>query len=329
MHFNHTRIHREAAGAFAAVTLDNGILRVVTIPERGGKICSIWRHASGREFLLQPREPERWLRRPGYGDSFEDYDTGGFDECMPTIAACRYPEEPFRGHVLPDHGELWPVPWDCRAESDAIIVSAAGRSLPYRLSRSLTLEGNALLLEYEASNLSDSPLRFLWVAHALLSVEPGSQIFLPREIRELEVSWSKDERLGKAGERCCWPIAKERTGQVTALNLVALPTSNTADKLFTSRLSWGFCALFHPKTNESISFHFDPALLPYIGLWICQGGWPTGRPAKHFTVGLEPCNGRPDSLAEAIRRDECGLLAARETKRWWLRVEIASGTSSS
>jgi hypothetical protein len=78
VHFNDTRIHREAAGAFVAFALDNGILRVVTIPERGGKICSIWRHASGREFLLQPPEPERWSQRPGYGDSFEDYDTSGW-----------------------------------------------------------------------------------------------------------------------------------------------------------------------------------------------------------------------------------------------------------
>lgn len=44
------------------------------------------------------------------------------------------------------------------------------------------------------------------------------------------------------------------------------------DKLYTPRLSKGYCGLYHPSTNESIVFKFDVESVPYIGLWICRGG---------------------------------------------------------
>src|SRR5437588_899468 len=77
-----------------------------------------------------------------------------------------------------------------------------------------------------------------------------------------------------------------------------------------------------PSSGESISFRFDPMKVPYIGLWTCQGGWPDPAHGGHYTVALEPCSGRPDSLCEAITRGENDLLRPRATKNWTLRLRV-------
>jgi hypothetical protein len=145
----------------------------------------------------------------------------------------------------------------------------------------------------------------------------------------MEVGWSRDDRLGKPGGECTWPNAIDASGRVVELNKVISASAGTAEKLFTPRLSEGFCGMFLPRQNESITFHFDPKLVPYVGLWICQGGWPIGRAPRQFTVALEPCIGRPDSLKDAIVRNECATLPGYGSMQWWMDIEVNGVASQS
>jgi len=208
---------------------------------------------------------------------------------------------------------------------DEVTLTTSIRSLPLRFTKKCQLQERVVRLDYEVTNLSRSDVKFLWSAHPLLRVESDAEIILPQEVKEVEVNWSKDERLGKSGDRCTWPIATECSGRTVDLNRIVSPTAGTAEKLFTSPLAEGFCGMFLPRENESIVFRFDPRLVPYVGIWICQGGWPIARADKQFTVALEPCNGRPDSLEEAIRRNECPTVAAYGTMRWSMEIEVKGG----
>jgi galactose mutarotase-like enzyme len=323
------RFRQTRLGSLDAFVLDNSSLRLTVVPELGGKLASLIRNESGREYLLQPADPEHAYRPRTFGDKFEDYGPCGFDECLPTVAACLYPDEPFAASKLPDHGDVWCLPSSIETFAEKIRLTTALRSLPLRFTKEVQLRESTVRLDYEAINLSQSTVRFLWSAHPLLTVGPGAEIILPDEVKEVEVEWSKDERLGKAADRCRWPKATERSGRTFELNRAAPPSAGTADKLFTGRLSEGFCGMFLPSKNESIVLRFDPRAVPYLGLWICQGGWPEGRDDKQFTVALEPCNGRPDSLSESIRRNECVMLAANETARWWMEIEVNGGAPRS
>jgi len=305
------------------------LLRLTIMPELGGKIVSLIRLGSGREFLLQPPEPERAYRRRSYGGSFEVSETSGFDECAPTVAECQYPEEPFLARRLPDHGDIWCLPSAVEIVEEQIKLTTALRSLPLRFTKKIQLQENIVRLDYEATNLSQSTVKFIWSAHPLLTVEPGAEVILPDEVKEVEVEWSKNERLGKSGDRCAWPEATECSGRKVELNRVVSSSVGTAEKLFTPRLSKGFCGMFLPREDESIAFRFDARLVPYVGIWLCQGGWPISRAAKHFTVALEPCSGRPDSLKEAVRRNECAVLGGYGTMRWWMEIEVNSGAPRS
>lgn len=309
-------------GSFGAFVFENAMLRLTVVPELGGKIVSLIRMESGREYLLQPPEPERGYRKRSYADSFEDYETSGFDECLPTVAECVYPEKPFLGSRLPDHGDVWCLPAAAEVAGERLRLTTHLRSLPLRFNKTLRLQENTVRLDYEAINLSASTVKFLWSAHPLLRIELGGEIILPEEVKEVEVGWSAEKRLGKPGDRRSWPEATDGCGRTVRLNRILSPSAGTAEKLFTDRLGEGFCGMFLPREQEGIMFRFDPRFVPYVGIWICQGGWPISRAAKHLTAALEPCMGRPDSLEEAVTRKECAVLNAHASMQWWMEIEV-------
>lgn len=318
----------DSLGGLQRITLDSGVVRAALLPELGGKMISLMRLATGSEFLLPPPEPERGYRRPVHDAIFKDYDTSGFDECIATVSACAYPVGDFCGRQMPDHGELWYVPWQYEIASEEVHLSAHGSCLPYILRKWLRLRESAVVIDYELCNLGKAAFRFLWSAHPLLKVEAGARILLPREISELFIGWSNGNRLGISGESCTFPVVR-RNRETDDLSFIKPPGKGTADKLFTPRLHAGFCGLYRPELDESIVFRFDPEVVPYVGLWICQGGWPLSREIKHFTVALEPCNAPSDSLAEVIAMGACPTLPPGGSIAWSVSIELCSGVAHS
>jgi galactose mutarotase-like enzyme len=298
------------------VTLSNGIITATFLPEIGGKIISLVRKASGHEFLLPPQPPFAGYRRAAYGEKFGAHDAHGFDECVPTVAPCRYADRNF-DIELPDHGELWSASWSWNHGSTTLTLSANGAVLPYRVTKQITLENDELGIHYQIRNLSSRPFKYLWSAHPLLAVEPGSRILLPPAVDSVLIESSRGARLGTPAQRIAWPGKDLDT---------LIGPSGTAEKLFVTNMPLGWCALYKPDADETIVFRFDLARVPYLGIWICQGGWPeTG---GHFTTALEPSSGYPDSLAEAIERSTCPELAAHAVSRWELRIRLHAGLPS-
>ena len=316
-----TMITTRACSGMTQVILDNGRIRASVLPELGGKISSLVRAATVREFLRQPSQP---LQAAVYGARFESYDASGFDECFPTIAACEYPGGSFNGLELPDHGELWSSRWQFEIHGEELWLAVIGRRLPYIFRECIRLEYEAIVLRYELESVTDAPFHYLWSAHPLLKVDPGCRIVLPEDVNEMMVESSRNQRLGKSGDSKRWPRARLADGSETDLNILGDPSRRTADKLFTPRLSNGACALYYPESNESISFHFNCAIIPYVGVWICEGGWPNPEDG-HYTAALEPCTSRTDSLAEAIGGGECSRILPGAKKSWELRVQLQTG----
>jgi hypothetical protein len=320
-HGARTQATVDSLGGLECVTLTNGLVQVTVLPQIGGKMASLRRTASGREFLLQP--PERTYQLGSYGAMFEDFDTSGFDESLPTIATCEYPEGQFTGTVLPDHGELWSIPWKYELRDGQICLEAAGTRLPYVLRKRVAIESETVIIKYELESLSEAPFRYLWSAHPLLSIESGCRIILPSDVSRMLINSSHRSRLGSPGDKCGWPLHGVNGNRVD-LSKIGSRSDCSADKLFSNRLAQGWCAMHYPSSDESICFRFDTHDVPYLGVWICQGGWPNDR-AGHFTVALEPCTSSYDSLAEAIRSGECELLPPGSIKRWELRIEVKQG----
>jgi hypothetical protein len=319
-----TNVRLDSREGFVRITLDNGVIRLVLLPQIGGKIISLVRVDSGREYLVSLQGTRRSFRAPSHGGIFVDYNNVGFDECIPTIAACQYPTDSYRGRQLPDHGDVWSLPWQYDVGGEEMWLSVEGRSLPYALLKRLRVEGCQLVIDYELQNKGDCAFHYLWSAHPLLNTEPGAHILLPPEVRELLIDSSHGNRLGRKGDSCAWPIATPRDGEPDDLSVMK-GRGSQSDKLYTTRLREGYCGLYYPSTQESIFFRFDPERVPYVGMWICHGGGAADDPKQPYTVALEPCMGRPDALAEAMARKESDILQPHERKQWTLCVELREG----
>jgi galactose mutarotase-like enzyme len=311
------------AGAKENVFIQSGDCAVTFLPQLGGKIASI--SVRGRELLQGPLAP--------YGPrtqtmAFDQGDASGWDECLPSVAACTVPTAAGPASI-PDHGDLWRVPWELVGSSSMCATfRAACFSLPLEFQRTTTLtqteEGWRLRADYKVTNSGAFPAPWSWAAHPLFTAESGDRIVLPASIHELRLECSGGNRLGQGGEKVAWPMAALAGGGQTDLSLAQPPESGIGDKLFAGPLAAGenWCALERPQAGLRIRVRFDPAATPYLGLWICHGGWPDRPGLKQTCVALEPATAPVDSLTQTGPWSRA--LAPGQSCSWPMIVEIES-----
>jgi len=301
------------------------------LPHLGGKIASI--RVNDCELLQAPLAPygPRTRSMP-----FEASDASGWDECLPSVAACIV--ETSAGNVsIPDHGDLWRVGWQpVSISASAAKFRAECFSLPLRLERTVKLteagvgvkgdaeRGCQLHVQYQVTNTGNYPAPWSWAAHPLFKAEAGDRIVLPGSIDTLRLEGSGGGRLGASGDLVKWPVATLANGSRTDLSLVQPPESKIGDKLFAGPLtaSENWCELERPLAGVRIRVRFDPASTPYLGLWICHGGWPDRQGPKQTCVALEPATAPVDSLAQMGAWTR--TLAPGESFSWPMFVEIES-----
>lgn len=332
-------------GGFAGVTEENvliqaGACSLTIMPQLGGKIAAI--RIGDQELLQAPLGP---LANRTRTMSFDAGDASGWDECLPSVAACAVSTPKGTAHV-PDHGDLWRVAWErqgqgireqgtgepgkgCQANgTEPATVTLLGEcfSLPLVLERTLSLSevdgAWRLDLDYRLTNTGAYPVPWAWAAHPLFAVEPGDRIVLPPSIQTLRVEGSGGGRLGKNGDTVSWPVAALAGGGSADLSVAQSPESGIGDKLFTGRLAQceNWCALERPSARLKIRVSLDPSVTPYLGLWICYGGWPDRPGPKQTCVAIEPATAPVDSLADTgpwSRLLEPGACAG-----WTMRVDF-------
>ncbi len=312
---------------FHHVCLENEQIKTVFIPELGGKMVELLNKKTGKQFLLKPQTGETGYRRPDYGADFDKFDTSGFDECFPTIEPSEYNMINGRADriFLPDHGELWSRPWKHRINGDRIRLISEGRQLQYRLEKQAALSGNCVELTYTLENLAGKGFHYIWSAHPLLNVTPGARILLPEKMDSMLLNWASHESIGTFGDVIKWPYISPVNRQLD-YSTVQNKSLGHAVKLFSERLDGqGVAGVYCQDSDEAILFEFEPQKNPYLGVWLCYGGWPVEADDKHLTIGLEPCSGRPDSLSEAIRRNESAFIDAGATTHWTLKIRLVEG----
>lgn len=304
-----------AANDLSTVSLTNKAVEVTFLPAFGGKAISLLSRRTGAEFLLPPLHPYQRARQDA---PFDESDAGGFDECLPSVASCSAIGEEA---AVADHGDLWRVSWQSEVTADMVRLSADASSRPLRMTRTATLRGSVVVLEYQIENLSDGPVRWLWSAHPLFAISTGDRIILPREIIAATVEGSMAGDFTR-GTTIGWPFAETNSGTTVDLSTVGEFDGRTAHKLFVKPTSCGAAALYRSSLKQGIVVRFDAAALPYLGLWICQGAWPATGPNRQYAVALEPTTSNVDSLAEAELQRTHRTLVAREKTEWRIEIEL-------
>ena len=171
-------------------------MELEVVPELGAKIISLKDLRSGREWLWHPPHGRKLFRnRPG--DDFFRSPLVGIDECFPTIAPCVW-----EGRNLPDHGELWSLPWtvDDAAWSAGILKTTAVPELsPFEFTRIIKLDQNVVRSGVPLDQLL-VPNRRVYVGDPSLccGLQPGDHLDLPGATRALfngEGPWVDGYRL--------------------------------------------------------------------------------------------------------------------------------------
>ncbi len=306
--------------------MENSEISAVFLPDIGSKMVSLVHARTGRQFLLdpQPRKPLYW--HPKFGERFAQDHAYGFDDCFPTVAQCLYKSPAQNGEEvhLPDHGELWSRPWKFVLSDDEVVFSIEGVLVPYRFEKRVRLAGNRLIFSYTVQNPTKEPVRYLWSAHPLLQVAPGTQILLPPAVDRMLLEWTLNESIGTHGDVVPWPYLATNGEHINYAE-VQPRSLGQAVKCFTDVLEEGYAVAYYPDTAESLQFEFDPKQIPHVGLWLSYGGWPVGSRNPHLTVALEPSTTRFDSLEEAIERGEYSEVPPNATRSWSMGISVWKG----
>ncbi|WP_018759757.1 DUF4432 family protein [Paenibacillus terrigena] len=293
----------------------NAWMEIKVVPALGSKMISLKHLRTGREWLSEAAGP---LGNKGYATSFADSDGSGWDEMFPTINACAYPDHPWQGTEMADHGEVWSIPWQVEIADERLSCHVHGVRLPYRLSKTYSFtEEQRLRIDYTVYNPSPFPLSFLWAAHPLFAVHEGMEIIVPSELNEIVVSYSQHERLGRMGDVRSWPIPFEDHPEIR-LHQVEAMTAGTAEKYyFRGELPEGRAGLHDPSTGESLMMYFPVEQVPYFAVWANYGGYQGG-----YNVALEPATGFLDDLSYAMKQGMVATIEAGGRYHWFLEVEL-------
>jgi galactose mutarotase-like enzyme len=318
---------RELAQGKENVVIAAGNCSATILPAFGGKIASL--RAADHELIHAPLRPCK-PRNPTM--SFEESDAAGWDECLPSVAACSVPTPAGLANI-PDHGDLWRVPWQVlEVSGDSVTMRARCFSLPLEMTRSMILaetsSGWRMQILYSLANLGTNRVPWSWAAHPLFSVDPGDRILLPESVKTVRVENSRGNRLGLKGSQIAWPTgnAPNISDPSRCLNVTRDAASEIADKLFTGSMQEEWCALERASIGLRITVRFDRTLTPYLGLWLCYGGWPESNPAdnpdspKQYCVALEPATAPADSLADTGEWSR--WLDAGETATWPMELAL-------
>jgi DeoR family transcriptional regulator, aga operon transcriptional repressor len=296
--------------------------RVEIAPDSGGKVVSLFHRPSSREWLAARIEPgTTGPAAPVYGAAA----AYGWDECFPTISPGRYPfEGRWAGVPLADHGELWSRPWQVlQAEPAFVELEAHGTSLPYRFTRRIDVEGETVTASYTVTNDGDDGFWALWAMHPLFAVGPGARIVLPGVWEAAVVPSPSAARIARAGH-VSWPTTVAADGVV--VDLATFPDQpGYALKLVTRAPRRS--ALADPGAGAWIGVEASAELVPNLGVWINDHGWPDG-PLRLRHAALEPTSGTGDDLRGAVEAHAGWRIEPGRNLRWWARLQLGSGEPS-
>jgi len=315
-------IHPSSYKDLEAITIESDSMAAQFLPSMGTNLCSLIYKPRPLEMLVQ-RSGEAYRVANFADDYVADGECAGLDDMFPTIDRCFYEQYPWQGTPLPDHGEVWSIPWESSIDGDHVRFVTHGVRLPYRLEKSVTfVHSDTLHFTYRLTNLSAFDMDFLWAAHPMFVLEEGAELALPREVNRIVTALSSDGQLGGYGDEFAWPMAELTGGEMRDLRRIQPKAAGTMAKYYVKgRLSDGWCALTYPTSNLTLTLAFPSEQVPYLGILPNEGGWQ-----DLYNIFLEPATSSFDRPDVAKLRGECSIVPAHGTYEWYWDITVSEGS---
>ena len=279
----------------------NEALSLEILPTIGGKIANLFDKVNGQEWLWT--NPWLPLRDPDYGESYvAALDFGGWDEIFPSVDPCRI-STPDGVAMVPDHGDLVQMPWRVVSSgAEHVEMEVEGRSLPFLFRRRLVLNERGVHFQYSVENRGDFAFPWLWCAHPLVPLDADLSLEAGADFQVLYASGAAE---GLQGRKVSWGELPSRSERWAA-------------KLFSVKAAVER-VLVRKGNGASLSLEWNSSDIPYLGLWVNNGGWSGCGSEPYFNLGIEPATLPIDNLSAA---ENPPLLQPRETRHWNLDVVL-------
>jgi hypothetical protein len=328
------RIHEYAVHRLQAVVLENEVLRVGLLADKGTDLI---------ELNFKPRDMDfAWLSANGIQDPrplalasadplrlFLDAYPGGWQEILPNGGS----PSAYAGATYPQHGEVCMLPWDYEivhdsAEQVTIRFMVAGYKAPFRLVKDVTLEAGrpSLAIEETLHNEASGRLPVMWGHHITFGppfLRPGARIALPEGTHVVTHPTQIHPRHRVAPGRHEWPHVPTPTGE--SLDLSVIPERGQPSEIvYLTGFGEGWYEITDPDGRLGMRVEWDAAVMPYLWFWQEYGashGYPWY--GRHYNVGLEPFSSFPtDGLAEAAANGSALEVGPSETRLFHLCATV-------
>ncbi|MDF2882728.1 MAG: hypothetical protein K0R54_3285 [Clostridiaceae bacterium] len=297
-----------------AVKIENEFLRVVVIPEIGGKIASIFRKDKGFELLFQNREEV--YKTPEIYAPFEQFDAAGFDDAFPTIDKSTVIVHGKKVEY-PDHGEIWSAKFDYKINSEKITLEYRSRILDYNYKKIIYLQDDRVIVEYFIENSGKTEFPCIWAMHCLINCEKDMQLLFP-EGTDKVINVHQSRYLGEITKVHSYPVTKDVNGNSMHLDRILESSADNEEKYYLlGESKHGKCGAYYPSKDVTYNVYFEKDKLPYVGFWVTEGGF-----RGDYNCALEPTNGFYDSIDIASKENKILILKPEQILNFKIEIEL-------
>lgn len=290
------------------IQMENHELRIVILPQLGGKIASVC--YKKKNFELAAQNSKGMYQIPAADAEFSQYDASGLDDAFPNIVETNYRYENIE-RKYPDHGEIWSSPFSYEIQKNKVELFYRSERFEYTYKKIISLGDNKMNLQYEIKNENESPFPCLWTFHGLLRYEENMEFFYPKEVQSFENVLESPE-LGAEGRHV--PLKNEEYDFCH----VPIKKSQTMVKYYADKkIESGYCGCRYPDQGIECILRYNASKLPYLGVWITAGGY-----RGDYNCALEPSNGYYDDVFTAEKNQSLYLLKKGEPLAFNLEIMI-------
>ncbi|HEX2325006.1 MAG TPA: DUF4432 family protein [Chloroflexota bacterium] len=334
-----------APAGWRSVTLRNGQLEVVLLPEKGGEIYALRSLEHGVDLLWKsPWGPGLPPLPSASGEASQtawlDHYGGGWQELFPNAgAACTVD-----GAAHPFHGEASVVPWSYRLgthvtpdreELPQVQLEVRLARSPFRLQKRISLDSRRPLLHVweRVTNESRQRRPYIWGQHPAFGapfLAGGCRLDVPAGGYVAADPQVSPRSPVVPGARSRWPhVTSARAAgaagqQKVDLSVVPPPEAEVDTLGFLVDLSAGWYALSNEAMGLGFALTWPLEVFSCLWLWQELGGtldYPWYGAA--YVMGVEPHTSCPaDGLAAAVQRGNARSLGPGESVEVELRAVL-------
>lgn len=273
-----------------AIVLENDVLEVVLLPERGAEIHRIRHRVTGLDYLYL-REPDitRFqadVKAGSIGEP-EDYFFNGMYTMFPNAAN---PADSVHGHKYEFHGDVRHVAWDYRIAygepGTPIYMSATSRNMPLGIERVFRLEGTRITIADQVVYRGEAgeALPYIYGLHPY----HGYPLF-------------DEDTTIKIGEEIILPNRDEQF-----MRMDDVPATGSIE-------------IYNEKLATGLRLSYDPQQLPYVWVWLHFN--PPNEPM--YVGALLPCsNVWSGGIEKALELDTARWLSPGEQHPFSWQIEV-------